>query len=310
MGVARFKHLPKNEALTLNVEMGGQTANASIPNLLAPQPVSGLARINTGTGQRNGDTLSVNTTGLSGITAYDWRIAGGASQGTSATLDTTGLEGEWVECVVTHGGGTSTTPAVHIYEDMLSIAGGCCGGADADDDAILSLVPHEDATNIAVADGDWTDVGTWYAGRVPRNGAHVLIPHGRTVTYDVNERFRLDSIRIDGTLNFALDQDTQLLAEQIICTRGSTFTIGTDKNNRLPAQYTATVIIGGIDYGHYDYAGQHDISLARDSTLWGRAFISQGTVRLWGKDVAKGFLATEGLSAGATSLTLEGDPIG
>ena len=47
--------------------------------------------------------------------------------------------------------------------------------------AALDLVPRDEATHIALFDGDWFDPGNWYNGEIPGPGAKVLIPEGVSI---------------------------------------------------------------------------------------------------------------------------------
>lgn len=40
--------------------------------------------------------------------------------------------------------------------------------------ALLSLLPRQEATDIAIHDGDWSDPNVWYDGTVPQAGEKVL----------------------------------------------------------------------------------------------------------------------------------------
>lgn len=304
----RFKGLRTGTGVDVEISVDGQTETLSVPAFRAPPATTALPRITTGAGQFAGDMLGLDTSGLTGITGYDWRQVGGASLGSDAMFMTMGHMGKWVECAVTCDQGVLTTPAAMIYMDHGMMHG--MPQHTVDDAAVLALAPHEDVTHIAAIDGSWSDPATWAENRVPRHGARVLIPHGRTVTYDnATPHIRLDWIRVDGTLAWALDRSTTLLVESIVGTRGSTITIGTGPTNRLPAQHSAEVTISGKYYRDFTYLDT-DLNLAADAELWGRGLVSQGTVRIWGNKKSIGAHASDGVPAGATSLTLQKDPTG
>lgn len=304
MSQIRLKGFQTGAAVELsNITVGGDSRTLSVPAFRKPPRVAALPRISDAF---DGTDMSVDTTGLTGITAYQWRIKGGADQGTASTQDTTGLGGDYLECVVTCDQGMLTSPAVRVYENgMMSMA-----AMDADDAAILELVRHGDVTHLSVADGLWTSPATWLNGKVPANGARVLVSEGTTVTYDNSEaNIRLDTIRVDGTLAWALDQSTTMLVESVIGTRGSTITIGTDSANRLPAAHTAEIIISGKDYTSDSFLPT-DMNISREAKMWGRGIVSQGVWRMWGNKKTTWDRANAGVPAGATSLTLENLPTG
>ena len=299
----RFKGFQTGQPVNLSdVTIGANSGAVNVAAFRAPVTVSGLPRVNST--QADGDTLTLDTTGLTGITGYNWRIVGGATQGTAATLNTTGLglAGQWVECVVTCNEGTPVSPPIMVY------AAGMMSSHNDDDAAILALCPHDEATHIAVADGSWTSAATWLNGEVPSHGARVLIPNGRTVTYNNStEHLRLDWVRVDGVLTWALTQSTETLVETLVGTRGSSIIMGTS-SGRLPSQYTARVVISGCEYRANSFEPT-DISLARDPNLWGRGIICQGTWRAWGAQKLPWGYA-DPIDAGATSLTMHKVPTG
>lgn len=262
-------------------------------------------------GQREDSTWALATADLTGISAYQWKSDGVDIDGatTSATPSLTGRAGEWISCSVTHDGGTSETPAVLIYEPCPP---GCINAAhDIDDDAVLALCFHQHATHVAVSDGDWSTAATWSPVEVPPAGAVVLIPRGRTVTYDVAATApRLDRVRVDGLLTFATDQSTQMLVETLIVTRGAELRIATSAA-RLSASHTAEIIISDRNY-LTDPTQPTDIDITRDTRLWGRGVIWQGKFSAWGTERTR-WLRTAADSAPMatdTSAVLSAAPTG
>src|SRR5262245_10438890 len=79
--------------------------------------------------------------------------------------------------------------------------------------AMLDLIKPADATHIAVRDGLWFQPETWKEGAIPKAAATVLIPKGTTVVLDRVNKAILKAVRIDGTLQFAPDQDTGLTVD-------------------------------------------------------------------------------------------------
>jgi len=58
--------------------------------------------------------------------------------------------------------------------------------------------------------GNWSDLATWDAKKVPAEGARVQILPGHTVTYDTKATFAVRIVHVAGTLTFATDKDTRL----------------------------------------------------------------------------------------------------
>lgn len=62
-----------------------------------------------------------------------------------------------------------------------------------------NLIPINTATHTAVQDGNWFDGTTWDVGTVPSDAAIVVIPMGKTVTYEGQSSAHIFAIRVDGT---------------------------------------------------------------------------------------------------------------
>ena len=303
MAQIRFKGFRTGTNIGLvSATVGAETGSAVIPAFQKPAAVVGVPRISDAF---DDGTLTPNDGGIT-VTTRIWRIVDGAVQGNGATLSGAGLGGQWIE--YSPDNGTTWSPPVMVY--AKSHMGMSMPASHlADDAAIVALVPHAEATHIAVASGDWSDPATWLNGAVPKNGATVLIPRQISVTYDVNERFRLDRVRVDGTLTWALDQSTAMLVETLIGTRGSSILMGT-AGNRLPPQYTATVTVSGKDYSSDSLTPTNLKSNNFLDTLgWSRGIISQGIWRIWGAEMTPwGYC--EQVPSGATTLTMLKAPSG
>lgn len=90
-----------------------------------------------------------------------------------------------------------------------------------------AMAHPETATHIAIRSGHWSDPATWACNEVPQEEARVLIPDHVTVKYDVASDVPLKTVRVDGGLIWATDQNTDMLVETIVTTPGSVFEIGT-----------------------------------------------------------------------------------
>lgn len=298
MAQLRFKGFaPRSTVQLTNVTVGADSGSLTVTNFRQPQVCTQRPRI---IGQSFDETWSLDETSLTGITARQWSVVGGSNLGTAATQDVSANGGSYVQCIVTCDQGVLTTPPKRVYETTMML--------DVDL-AVANICPHNDLTSLAIADGDWSNPATWTACSVPRNGSRVLIPHGRNVTYDMNDpSIRLDWVRVDGTLAWALDQNTYMKVEHLISTRGSVIEIGTP-GNRLPAEFTAEIVVSGRDYRNATYEPT-DMNVTQDPELWGRGVVSKGSFVVWGKDVLHGAFSTAPLTIGAISVTLEKVPTG
>ncbi|MGF1444815.1 MAG: malectin domain-containing carbohydrate-binding protein [Pikeienuella sp.] len=164
-------------------------------------------------------------------------------------------------------------------------------------DTLLELVPRDQATHIAVRDGDWSDPETWWEGRVPGDGADVLIPAGMLVTVDGENDARLSTIRVDGMLTFAPDTDTRLIVETLVTTPGSRLEIGSEAVP-VSAAVEAQIVIHAATPGQLP-----EMSMAR-------GVVTHGEVAIHGAEKLSHTVLAGGVSAGATEITLAEAPTG
>ena len=127
--------------------------------------------------------MSLNTKDVT-ADSVEW-FANGTTTGQTGATYTAGMVSP-VYARILDGSTEYLTPPVKILHEHDTT------GHNVSDDAVMALIPHEDATHIAVADGNWTDPTIWDVGAVPSSGAVVLISIGRTVTYDSTIAPRLD----------------------------------------------------------------------------------------------------------------------
>ncbi len=174
------------------------------------------------------------------------------------------------------------------------------GDAKAEEHAaLLDLVPAAEATHVAVNNGSWFDPNTWANGEVPPDGAKVLISQGVTVAYDGESAVSLFTVRVDGVLDFATDQNTFMEVDTLVVSPTGTLTIGTADNPVAPG---VEAIIQIADNGPID--------VSWDTQLLSRGVISQGTIEIYGDQKDTFLKVSIDAMAGDTSLTLEAPPDG
>lgn len=179
----------------------------------------------------------------------------------------------------------------HVHPDDPSKA--------AEHSALLDLAPVAEATHVAVSNGSWFDPSTWAGGAVPGDGAKVHIPHGVAVNYDGESAASIFTVRVDGMLHFATNQDTFMEVDTLIVTPSGHMTVGTTSNPVAPG---VNAVIQIADNGPID--------VSWDPMLLSRGVISHGSLDVHGaeKDTFVK-LATDPM-AGDTSITLEETPEG
>jgi len=149
----------------------------------------------------------------------------------------------------------TSTPEMLMHSSTTHMAMSSTDGHNAHPDdpgqqgthtALLDLVPHSQATHVAIKNGSWFDASTWKDGNIPPDGAHVLIKDGVTVTYDDESNARLETIRVDGTLKFAHNADTKILVDTFVVAPSGELLIGSD-SNPAQANIKTQIIFTGSD---------------------------------------------------------------
>ncbi|NET35261.1 MAG: hypothetical protein F6K19_25075 [Cyanothece sp. SIO1E1] len=159
--------------------------------------------------------------------------------------------------------------------------------------SLLDLVPHDEATHIAIKDGDWSDASTWQGGKIPSNGAKVLINNGVDVTYDIESDVSLKTVRVDGTLAFAHNQNTQMVVDTLVNAPTGTLQIGR-KGQPIQADKNARIII----------ADNGAIDLKWDPDQLSRGVISHGKVEIYGQKKTSHLQLAQDAMAGDNQLVL------
>ena len=163
--------------------------------------------------------------------------------------------------------------------------------------ALFALVPREAATFVTIASGDWNDPTTWQNGSIPNGAAQVLVSAGHTVTFDAVQTNAMKWVRVDGTLEFATDIDTQMLVDTVIVDGTGTLHLGTAANP-IASGVAARIVIA--DSGR-------NIDQVWDPLQFSRGVISHGAVEMHGETVTP-FVSLNGVRKGATQLTLDAVP--
>lgn len=169
----------------------------------------------------------------------------------------------------------------------------------AHETAALNLVPLSEATNVAVKNGSWFDPTTWANGKVPADGANVVIPEGVTVTYDAASNASIKTVRVDGALEFATDVDTFIEVDTLVVTRSGKLTIGTEADP-VAADVEAVIQI----------ANNGPIDVAWDPQLLSRGIVSFGAVEVHGAEKENFIRLSSDALKGQSTLTLADAPNG
>ncbi|HHP7232479.1 MAG TPA: DUF4347 domain-containing protein, partial [Xenococcaceae cyanobacterium] len=191
----------------------------------------------------------------------------------AASTDLTGSSsfgGDW-ELEATTG---EIEASIAFQPEVATFDGVLAGGHDMKEHMeLLNLVPQSLATNVAVKNGSWFNASTWQDGKVPGNNADVLIPEGLTVVYDAQSEARLDTLRVDGKLEFSSNRDTKMLIDTFVVAPQGSLLIGS-KANPVQANNSTQII----------FTSEGAIDTKWDPTLLSRGLISHGQARIYGAD--------------------------
>ena len=247
---------------------------------------------------RAGELLQAVPGGMKDVFKYQWYIDGGEVVGATmpSFMPMMGME---VWCRLWDSHGYQDTPKQRIYMSHAM------DSHNADDDAVLALVPYGDATHVTVASGVWSDPAIWDKAEVPPAGARVVVARGHTVDYDQTSSPRYDWIRVDGAWIWAVDRDTYCLVETVVGTVDSIIQMGSPA---VPVPFEHSVTLEFSDRAYrLDADAPTDLDFARDPKLLGRGLISQGEVRVRGAARHPWSFTHDGhaLMAGATSAVLK-----
>ncbi|MFN3253398.1 Ig-like domain-containing protein [Roseibium album] len=164
---------------------------------------------------------------------------------------------------------------------------------------LMDLVPRGDATHVAVRDGDWSDPANWFEGRVPDEGARVLVPEGIAVRYDAESDTSLFTVRVDGDLSFATNSDTRMVVDTLVVAHSGHLEIGSE-HNPIDANVSADIV----------FANNGNIDVSWDQSQLSRGLIATGEVDIHGAEKTAYLSVEAAPMAGDTTLRLESVPDG
>jgi hypothetical protein len=159
--------------------------------------------------------------------------------------------------------------------------------------AMLDLIKPADATHVAVRSGLWFQPETWKDGAVPGTAATVLIPRETTVVLDRVNKVILKAVRIDGTLQFAPDQNTGLSVDTIVVAPTGHLVIGT-RLAPIAVDKRAEIV----------FADGGPIDAKWDPNLLSRGLISHGAASLYGAETTPFAALASAPRRGQTRLKL------
>ncbi|MCR9197394.1 MAG: G8 domain-containing protein, partial [Planctomycetaceae bacterium] len=170
-------------------------------------------------------------------------------------------------------GNRTSLVAAEVCESRVLLSGSSMMGGGGHG-AALALVDTSAATHTVVASGSWTDPAIWQNGTLPTSGARVVIPAGQSVTVDSVMPEEFKTVRVDGTLRFQADVNTELRVDTLVTTMSGRLEMGTAAS---PIQENVTARIVFADDGAID-TNWDPQQLSRGALLMGQTEI-QGAAK-------------------------------
>ena len=163
---------------------------------------------------------------------------------------------------------------------------------------LFSLVPLDAVTHSTIASGSWSDAAIWSNGQVPGLDADVLVSPDTVVTFDAIMTEPIDTLRIDGTLQFDTQSDTQLSVDTIVVHTDGVLHVGTEENP-IDDDVAARIVFDADD----------PIDTTWDPKLMSRGLLTRGEVRMFGEDVTPFVAVQTHPERGDTELILSEVPV-
>jgi len=165
--------------------------------------------------------------------------------------------------------------------------------------AALSLVTRSESTKVAIGSGDWFDPSIWADGEIPGDDDRILIPEGINITYGNISDAEFFTIRVDGTLSFATDQDSQMIFDTVVVSPTGTLEIGTEETPVDPSVNIDLIV-----------AANGPIDTDWDPQLLSRGLISHGRTEIHGMEKDSHEKVLDDPMAGDTFVTFAEAPEG
>lgn len=165
--------------------------------------------------------------------------------------------------------------------------------------AVLDLVPLTAIDRQVVQSGLWSDPATWNGGVLPQDGEHILVPSDKTLTVDIESDLRFKTVRVDGTINFAIDQNVSIKLDTLVVTETGAFEIGSE-SQPVPSDVTIKIYI----------ANNGPIDRTWDPSNISRGIVLQGKTRIYGSEKSAYHELSVKPAAGASQIKLSAVPAG
>ena len=170
---------------------------------------------------------------------------------------------------------------------------------------INSLVDDKHAPVSSVASGNWADASTWAGGHVPTEGDRVVITSGHEVTIRSKIAGAAKTVRVDGTLTFASNVDSELRVDTLVVSHHGRLQVGSEANP-IEADKSARIVIDDFNNG---FETEDKNSPDYDPNTIGQGVISMGSIEIHGAQKSP-YATISQAPMGTTVLTPKAFPTG
>jgi G8 domain len=225
-------------------------------------------------------------------------MSGGKAGGTNAGLQTgrrkAGIKNSFVVSLALLAASVPTQPvfAMTTAERLMQ-------QHMAEHKAVLDLVPVSAAKSVVANSGAWSNASTWVGGKLPVAGSSVYVPADKELLVDINSDTAYKTLRSDGVLSFATNQNVSLKLDTLVVTETGTFEIGSE-SKPVPADKKVEILI----------ANNGPIDRDWDPANASRGVIIQGKTRIYGATKSAFHQLVAGPEKGTSQITLASAPEG
>ncbi len=169
---------------------------------------------------------------------------------------------------------------------------------------VFNLVSKK--TNETIASGDWSNPAIWKSGKVPQDGARVVIHSDHRVVINSQIETPLRTVLVEGELAFNPHKNTKLIVDTIVTTNNSILRIG-EPREPIDSDKKAEIIIS--DYDSEGMITDDATSPDYDPLRIGQGILTNGEFLAHGESKTPYItISDSGVGAGENIITLDEEP--
>ena len=190
----------------------------------------------------------------------------------------------------------ATLPATRGETPVGAMGGGFHAGELRELNEFLALVDLDRVTHRASKSGSWSDPAVW-GGEVPDEGARVHIPEGIDVTLSDADTDHLKSLRVDGALQLAPEENVKLQVDTLVVNEKGSLTAGSE-TAPISGDKEALISIEALDDPNDDEAARRNSA----------RLIALGEVSMHGEPKTSMAMLSQAPQIGDRELVLDAAP--